>query len=172
MKYGIDMYDLVFPKYGKLVFGINKTGNFILNVSPSFTVGKLPEGVSGGRVPKGTKVFDYDKEVVVSFDLKDCLNMVEFFRKKDVSQNIDFYRNSERFNKKITLKYTPMDDDATKPKMVTIFVSASLFLNGENKEVSFYVPMSLANFGEMIEVVKSYINNFAMIKLFCLAEQE
>ena len=62
----------------KLILGINKSGNFILSASPSLTVGKLPEGATRGKNSQGTKTFNYDNEVVVSFDFSDCLKMVEF----------------------------------------------------------------------------------------------
>ena len=91
--------------------------------------------------------------------------------KRDVEQTLDFFRNSDRFNKKVTFKYTLSDDDATKPKMITIYFTATGFINKEQREISFYLPMSLSHFDEMIEGVKSYIQDFAMIKLFCLSEE-
>ena len=80
MKYSVDIHEMVFPKYAKLQFKVNRAGNLTLIASPSYTPGKLPDGLKPGQIPKGTRIFDYDSQIVVSLTFQDCLLIQLYFQ--------------------------------------------------------------------------------------------
>ena len=164
MKYSVDVHEMVFPKYAKLQFKINKAGNLALVAAPSLTPGKLPDGIKPGQIPKGTKIFDYASQIVVSLTFQDCLNILEFIKSKNVASIVELYRNSEKYNKKVTLSYFTDDKDISKPKFATFWFNST---EADGREISFKLPLSLSNLEEIGELVRSYIHSFAMIKLFC-----
>jgi hypothetical protein len=167
--YAIECHDMVFPKYAKLVFKINQSGNITISASPSLTPGKNPPGYKEGPLPKGTKVFDYTKEILVSIGFTDCLNIIAFANNKrpnitpDKPNTVDIFRNSFEYNKHVTFTYTPDDNDPTKVKMCTIFFNSSS--HGVKNE--FYLPLSLKSLDEISELCKSYAANVTVIKTIC-----
>lgn len=175
--YAIEVYDgLVFPKYAKVIFKINPSGNLTMHASPALTPGKEPPGTVRGKVPKGTKVFDYSKEIIASLEFEDCLNIINFAKNRnhpnpDVrigNTHYTIFRNSERFNKKINFTYTMDDNDPTVAKMATIWFE-SVTTAGE---IKFYLPMSLNSFDNIAEICKSYCTNITNIKLSCALYNE
>lgn len=168
MKYSVEIHDLVYPKYAKVVFKINQAGNITLSASPSFTPGKLPAGMVGNTPPKGSRMFDYDKEIVISLGFKDCLDIVNFNNKRDVTKQVDIFRKSYDWSKKVTFVYTPDDNDPLKPKMVTIFFD----LTKADGVTKFYLPLSFASFNEIASLLESYTLTFPIIKLTCGLEEQ
>lgn len=164
MKYSVDIHEMVFPKYAKLQFKVNRAGNLTLIASPSYTPGKLPDGLKPGQIPKGTRIFDYDSQIVVSLTFQDCLNIIEFAKSRNVANTVELFRNSDKYNKKVTISYFPDEANALKPKFVTIWFNSS---EASGKEINFKLPLSLSNLDEIAELVKSYVHGFVMIKLFC-----
>jgi hypothetical protein len=169
MKYSVDTYEMVFPKYAKLQLKINKAGNLIIGASPSLTPGQMPPGVQGGRVPKGTKVFNYEDQILVSLTFADCLNIVNFAKSKMVTSTVDIFRNSTKFNKKVSFVFAPKDDKPLEAKFATIYFSSTAT---EKKEIKFKLPISLVNLDELAQLVESYINSYQMIKLYCLSNAQ
>lgn len=168
MKYAIDVHEMVFPKYAKIQFKINKGGNLTVAASPSFTPGQLPEGTKGGKVPKGTRVFDYDKQIITSLGIPDIIKLIDMSKKKVATENVDIFRNSEKYNKKITFSYN-LDESTGAVKFLTIYFHSTDYTG---KEIKFYLPISLANFEEIAHILQSYLSSVCSIKLFCLAETD
>jgi hypothetical protein len=172
MKYGIDLYEMVFPKYAKLQFKINRAGNLTVVASPSLTPGQLPEGVKGGQVPKGTRVFDYDQQIVVSLIFADCLKLISFAKNKDIKDAVEIFRNSAQYNKRVNMLWNPQDNDPLKVKFASIYFQST---DSTGKEIKFKLPLSVASVEELAEIVQSYVTSFSMVKLFCqssLQEEE
>ena len=155
---------MVFPKYAKLQFKVNKVGNMTLTAAPAYTPGKLPTGVKPGQIPKGTKIFDYDSQIVVSLTFQDCLSIVKFAESKNIANSVELFRNSDKYSKKVTLSYFPDEADALKPKFATFWFNST---ESEGKQINFKLPLSLSNLEEIAELIKSYVQNYTMIKLFC-----
>lgn len=169
MKYGIEFHELVFPKYAKLVFKINKAGHLVLAASPSLTPGKYPPGVRPGVIPKGTKIFDYDNSIIVSLEFSDCLKLLDYIESKSPLVTVDVYRNSNLYNKKITFNYFPLETDPSIAKFASIFFNCT---DSDGKEIHFNLPLSFDNLNEMGKIIESYVNNYAMIKLFTAVEAQ
>lgn len=167
MKYSIDLHEMVFPKYAKLQLKINRAGNLTLVASPSFTPGVLPEGVKGGQVPKGTRVFDYDQQIVVSLIFADCLKLISFSKNKDIKDAVEIFRNSAQYNKKVNLVWNPQDDSPLKVKFASMYFQST---DSAGKEIKFKLPLSIASIEELAEVVQSYVTSFATVKLYCQAD--
>jgi hypothetical protein len=45
IKYGVEFYSLVYPKWAKIRFKISDQGKFLFIMNPALTPGKLPEGI-------------------------------------------------------------------------------------------------------------------------------
>lgn len=169
MFYNADLESYVFPKYAKISFKISKAGSLIFTGAPSFTPGKLPPGISGGRVPKGIKIFDYSKEVTISIGFSDCVKIVKFFENKSPTETVDLFRNTPTFNKIVKFSWLTDENNVKQVKLVNInFVSQEI----GQPEKKFYLPISISNFEEMVEVIKSYMNSYGMIKLYCQSSFE
>lgn len=168
MKYSIECHDMVFPKYAKMVFKINVSGNMTISAAPSLTPGKNPPGMQNGQLPKGTKVFDYTKEILVSVGFADCLAIIDFAQSRDISKHVDIFRKSTQWNKKVSIVYTPDDNNINIPKMATIYFESST----PEGIVKFYLPLSLKSLDELAEFCKSYTINVIPIKLMCSLELE
>jgi len=166
VKYAIDVHEMVFPKYAKLQFKINKGGNLTLAASPSLNPGQLPEGTKGGKVPKGTKVFDYEKQIITSLGISDIIKLINMSKSTVPTENVDIFRNSFKYNKKITFAYN-LDDQTGKIKFITIYFQST---DESGKEIKFYLPISLVNFEEVAQILQSYLSSVCSIKLFCLAQ--
>lgn len=165
MKYSVSVNEMIFPKYAKIEFKINKVGNLTLSASPSFTPGVLPEGIKPGIIPKGTKIFDFkNSEIVVSLKFEDCLNIIKFNNNRITADKVELYRNSDFYNKKITIVYFP-DENTGKPKFATFWFYYKDLKNGETR--NFKLPISLTDFDTFCRIIESYVNNFSMIKLYC-----
>lgn len=169
MKYSVDVHEMVFPKYAKLQLKINKAGNMTLTATPSFTPGKMPEGVKkGGFVEKGARIFNYDNQIIVSLTFTDCLNIIDFVHSKNVAKTVDIFRTSSRYNKKVNLTYFADEDNPGTPKFAIFWFNS--LENDVEKEIKFKLPLSFANLEEIAKVLESYVQNYAMIKLFCQAQ--
>ena len=168
MLYGVDIHEWVFPKYAKISVKINKNGSFSLMMSPSFTPGKMPPGVKPGQIPKGMKLFDYDKTIVVSLTYSDCISLIEYAKSKSPINEVNIYRNNDRFNKKVTFTWFPDETDPSIAKFATVFAQQK----SGDIEVKFNIPLSFDNLDEFATLLKSYINNYTIIKLFCGVEEQ
>ena len=168
MKYGVDIHEWVFPKYAKITLKINTNGSLSLALAPSFTPGKLPAGVKPGQIPKGMKLFDYDKTIIVGLSFSDCLQIVDYAKIKSPVNEVDIYRNNNRFNKKIKFTWFPDEENPAKAKFSTIFAQQTI----GDTEVKFNIPLSFDNLDEFSTLLTSYINNYPIIKLFCAAEEQ
>jgi hypothetical protein len=177
--YAVECHSMVFPKYAKLVFKINQSGNMTISASPSFTPGTPPAGMENGQLPKGTRVFDYSKEILVSIGFSDCLSIIKFAENrtmfmingkgKRIDNKVDIFRNSAEYNKHVTFIYTPDDVDPNKIKMCTIFFDSSINGNS-NSHIKFYLPLALSHLDEIAELCKAYAYNVTVIKTMCALE--
>jgi len=167
MKYGIDLYEMIFPKYAKLQFKINRVGNLSIIASPSLTPGVLPEGVKGGQIPKGTKIFDYDQQIVVSLNFADCLKLISFAKRKSITDTVEIFRNSTQYNKRVNVVWNSQDDDQLKVKFASFYFQS---IDATGKEIKFKLPLSISSIEELAEIIQSYVTCFSMIKLFCQSE--
>ena len=171
--YAVECHDMVFPKYAKLVFKINQAGNLSMSASPSRTPGKAPPGAVNGKLPKGTKVFDYDKEVITTITFSECLAIIDFIKTRRVmltaekANKVDLFKNSDNFEKKITFVYMADDNDPSIIKMATIYIDATIFgRNGAaDTHIKFHLPLSLKSLEEIGEICKAYVSNVHTIKL-------
>lgn len=170
MKYAIETHHLVFPKYAKMVFKIDQKGNLLVCASPSLTPGKMPPGMQNGQLPKGTKVFDYTKEIQFTLGFDDCLNIAEFSTLKQncAMAAVNIFRKSATWNKKITFVYTPDDVNPAIAKMATIFFEMSR----NNNTTKFYLSLSLKALDEIAEFCKSYAYSMISLKVSCGIEEE
>ncbi len=168
MKYGVFVHDMIFPKYGKIEIKINKAGNLSFYCTPSLTPGKMPAGLKPGFVPKGTKIFDYEKTVVFSLTFNDCLDLIDYAKAKNPIIDVTIFRNSDHFNKRIYFNFFPDETDPSIAKFATIFVQSFQ----DNNEIKFNIPISFDNLNEIAQVIKSYVNCMPMIKLYCGVEEQ
>ena len=168
MRYGVDIHELVFPKYAKMAIKINTNGSITLLMTPSFTPGKMPEGVRPGQIPKGLKIFDYDKTIAISLTYSDCISIIEYAASKLPTVEVNVYRINNKFNKKVTFTWMPDEEDPGKAKFATIFAQQ----REKEQEVKFNIPLSFNNLDEFALLLSSYVNNYAAIKLFCGAESQ
>jgi hypothetical protein len=160
MDFGFDMYEMVNPTWAKLVFKLNNAGNLTIEAAPSLTPGVKPEGLEHGRVAKGSKIFDYEKKIIVSMLFADCLKIVDFAREVDINKSVKMYRNSARFSKVITLNY--VEDNNRGAYAVISFDST----DGNGVNTKFKLPMNLDALAEFAQIHKSYIDCFHMIKYY------
>lgn len=173
--YATETYEMVFPKYAKVIFSINQAGNLSMALTPSFTPGKMPAGAVNGKLPKGTRVFDYDKEIITTVTFTECLAIIEFTKNKrlmltpEKPNKVDIYKTSDRFEKRINFIYTADDNDPSIIKMATIYVDAIIKNqkneNGEDTRIKFYLPLSIKSLEEIAKICEAYVNNVHSIKM-------
>ncbi len=120
--------------------------------------------MKGGQVPKGTRVFDYDQQIVVSLIFADCLKLISFAKSKSVKDSVEIFRNSSQYNKRVNIVWNPQENEPLKPKFASIYFQST---DVTGKEIKFKLPLSIASVEELAEVVQSYVTSFSMIKLFC-----
>ena len=99
MDFGFETYEIINPNYAKQVFKLNNAGNLTIEAIPSLTPGVKPEGTQHGKVPKGTKVFDYETKIIISLSYSDCINISNLANNPKPNANLKLYRNSTRFSK-------------------------------------------------------------------------
>lgn len=172
--FGIETWEYVNPKYAKLVTKINSVGNMTLEVSPTiYPQGTLPPGVESGRIEKGVKVFDYDKKIIFSISFDDCVNVVEMSKKRfdwDQKTNapvkpntikpLTLYRNSLKFNKKLTMQYVDGGSG-------DYYVSMNFESTDENgMTTKFKLPLNLESFDLFSKVLESYQNSYHLIQYY------
>ena len=102
MDFGFETYEIINPNYAKLVFKLNNAGNLTIEAIPSLTPGVKPEGTQHGKVPKGTKVFDYETKIIISLSYSDCIN-ISNLANNQAKCYFKLYRNSTRFSKTVTI---------------------------------------------------------------------
>lgn len=159
--YPVEIWNTVNPKYFNLVLKISNSGQLILAATPSYTPGKLPAGVQKGRVPKGTKVFNYEKTIVVGLEFADCFNIVNFIENMDPTDKVEIYRKLQGvFDKSVNLQW-----NVEGKKINNAVMYFNMTESGNDSKVM--IPFGMQILSEFSEVIKSYMNNMPMIKLFC-----
>ena len=167
MKYSIECHDMVFPKYAKMVFKINVSGNMTISAAPSLTPGKNPPGMQNGQLPKGTKVFDYETKIIISLSYSDCINISNLANNPKPNATLKLYRNSTKFSKTVTI--TCNEDTSNNNKYYFTLNFDSTTIDGVNTK--FKLPMSDVIFEEFATVLSSYVNSYHMIKYYNQVEK-
>ena len=161
IKYGIEFDELNYPKWGKIKFKLSDKGKFLIIINPSITPGKMPEGIKG-KVPKGTKVYDYDddKECIMELSLDECVKIIDFAKNQNMAETValthqtyvtkylNFAWGSENL---CNINYRKVDDAGNECNKI-------------------YLPVPFDGLRKIIVILNSYINNYVMIKTFCLSE--
>lgn len=167
MDFGFETYEIINPNYAKLVFKLNNAGNLTIEAAPSFTPGVKPEGSQFGKVPKGTRVFDYENKIIVSMSFADCLNIMRMANNPIPDDTIKLYRNSNRFTKTITISCNQDMNDPERYYFSMNFDSTTV--DGINTKIK--LPMSSSIFYEFSMVLNSYVNCYHMIKYYNAVEK-
>ena len=170
MDFGFETYEIINPNYAKLVFKLNNAGNLTIEAIPSLTPGVKPEGTQHGKVPKGTKVFDYETKIIVSLSYSDCINISKLANNPKPNTTLKLYRNSTKFSKTVTItcnEDTSSSADSKKYYFTMNFDSTTI--DGVNTK--FKLPMSDAIFEEFATVLSSYVNSYHMIKYYNQVEK-
>ena len=170
MDFGFETYEIINPNYAKLVFKLNNAGNLTIEAIPSLTPGVKPEGTQHGKVPKGTKVFDYETKIIISLSYSDCINIAKLID-TSTPATLKLYRNSSRFSKTVTIT---RNDDTTNNtngsrKFYFTLNFDSTTIDGVNTK--FKLPMSDVIFEEFATVLSSYVNSYHMIKYYNQVEK-
>lgn len=167
IRYGVDLHSLVYPKWAKIRFKISARGKLILVINPSLTPGKMPEGIKG-MVPKGTKIFDYDetKECLISLSLNECMRIIDFVKAQKIADNVDIIHVLHG-DKKI-LKFSWGIDASGTINLCNInYIRKSA---DDSEKSKLYVPVPFDGLREMVTVINSYVSNYLVLKMLCLAD--
>lgn len=165
VKYGIDFFEFQNEKWGKIGLRINNVGNLQLVLCPSLMPGEIPaKDPKTKKIAKGTKVYDYTKEVLANVEFNDCLNIISMAEQLNPNgEAITLFRNSDKFSKTINITwYAP---DGENISTATFFVKFKEF-HSDRGEISFKVPVSVETFLRIATAIQSYITCLPMIKLF------
>jgi hypothetical protein len=170
VKFGVEFHDIVYPKWSKIRFKISSEGKFLFISNPSLTPGKLPEGIQKGKIPKGVKIFDYDKEkeCIMSLSLNECLQIVDFAKKQNIVDTVDIIHQLNGETKKLSFSWVTGD----RGEINLCNITYTKKTNDDNKEnAKIYIPVPFSGIREIAAIMNSYINTYAMIRLFCLSEE-
>ena len=167
MDFGFETYEIINPNYAKLVFKLNNAGNLTIEAIPSLTPGVKPEGTQHGKVPKGTKVFDYETKIIISLSYSDCINISNLANNPKPNATLKLYRNSTKFSKTVTI--TCNEDTSNNNKYYFTINFDSTTIDGVNTK--FKLPMSDVIFEEFATVLSSYVNSYHMIKYYNQVEK-
>jgi len=168
VKYGVDFYEFQNEKWGKIGLKINNVGNLQLVLVPSLKPGEIPpKDPKTKRITKGSKVYDYEKEVLINVEFNDCLNIIEMAENQNINDKpITLFRNSEKFSKTINIQWYAPDDENI--STATFFVKFKDFTK-DRDEISFKIPVSIDTFIKITTSIQSYVTCLPIIKLFCNA---
>lgn len=169
VRYGVEVCSFFNAKWGRIDLRINKFGKLQLSACPSLQPGVMPEGMEKGRIKAGTKIFDYSKKVIVSLELEDCIKIRDFFSDRDINSTVPIYRNSDKFKKNVLFRWIGNEKTGDVSNCSLTFKMSDL-TNGTN--VDFKLPISLTKMDELVTVIESYTNTYAMIRLFAMAESD
>lgn len=170
MDFGFEIHEIINPNYAKMIFKLNSAGNLTIEAFPSFTPGVKPEGTQHGKVPAGTRVFDYEKKIIVSLGYMDCVNIVHMFDEPNINLPLKLYRNSIKFNKTITISCQESADST--PNDVKYYYTINFdSTTSDGANIKFKLPMSSVIFEEFAEILRSYTNNYHMIKYYNQVEK-
>lgn len=163
VKYPVELYNLVYPKWAKIRLMLSKNGGMLLAMNPSLTPGQKPEGISGA-IPKGTRIFDYadDKECIIRLNLAECLQIIDFTKRQNTVDTVDIVH---RFRAELRVLKISWGNG---PSVCNINYSKK---NAEGVELTkIYCPVPFNGLREIVAVLNSYVNNFVMINAFCCGE--
>jgi hypothetical protein len=158
IKYGVEFHSLIYPKWAKLRFKISSEGKFLFISNPAITPGKLPDNIQKGKVPKGTKIFDYDKnkECIMSLSLAECIQIVDFAKLQNIASTVDIIHQLNGETKKLTFSWVMGD----KGEINLCNINYTKRAVEEGKEDSkIYIPVPFTGIREIVAVMNSYISN-------------
>lgn len=161
--YKLELYKLVYPKWAAAMIEISPKGKLTFVISPSKTPGTLPAGFKGGSIAKGTKVFDYEKELAVSLSLAECLQILDFIKAQNAVQTVEFIHMYKGTSSKFSMAWST--GKSTKVEVCNININRT---EGEEKKKVF-IPIPFNGMREIAVILDSYIKNYAVIKLICQA---
>lgn len=167
IKYGVEFYELVYPKWAKIRFKISDKGKFLFILNPSLTPGKLPDGITPGVVPKGTKIFDYSKEneCILDISVSECLKIIDFAKSQNLADSVKLLHS--RYGQTKTLTFTWGTGKSNEIELCNINY---LRKGVDNDDQKIYVPVPFTGLREIVSILNSYVSNFVMIKTMCLGE--
>lgn len=168
INFGIDLYNLVYPKWAKLRFKLSDQGKLLFIANPSLTPGKMPDGVKPGVVPKGTKIFDYSKESEfnMALTISECLQIIDFVKTQLPADTVDIIHKFRGDTK--TIKFSWVTGNTGDVDFCNINISMISGPDGETKKI--FVPIPFSGLREILAILNSYVNNIVTIKTLCLAE--
>ena len=167
VKYGVELHSLVYPKWAKIRFKLSAKGKLLFIMNPSLTPGKAPEGVRG-MVPKGTKVFDYDKEkeCLLSLSLAECMKIIDFAKAQRLAETVDLIHVLH--GEKKLLKFSWNSNSSGEVSVCNVNYTKK---SSDDQELSkIYVPIPFDGIREVVTILNSYVNNFVNVMTLCTAE--
>lgn len=170
INYGIELYELVYPKWAKIRLKLSDKGKLLLIINPSLTPGKEPEGYGKGLIPKGTKIFDYseENECIISLTLAECLSIVDFAKTQLSSDTVDLIHKSGGVSKALQFKW--VTDNVGDVKYANVIYNKYTGESNNKSVQNIFVPVTMNGLRELVVVLNSYINNYVNIKTICLGE--
>jgi len=165
--YGAEIYSYVHPKYAKLVCKVGINGGLLVLATPSRTPGELPAGVDmkKGKIPKGTKFMNYDKQVVLQLNPADISLIRNFYNSKLAADKVEIIRTSgdKTIVRGMVFEWMPTKDERSKPSGV----SCKVYQNKGDDKTFINIPMNGEIFSQFVDICIAYLTSYPMIKLFC-----
>lgn len=157
-----ELIDIQNPTKGKIYITISNKMDLLLHVVPS-----LGEATTDG------KCYDYEKEIVTSLTLKECIQLMHFADAERLSAAVSFVRDIQRkggyLSKKISFEYIADKSNPTKIGYVVIKSKESSKYMDRNsnlitKNATFDIPLNKDEMIGLKYVLSSYVNNYTALK--------
>lgn len=167
IKYGVEFYSLVYPKWGKIRFKISDQGKFLFIINPSLTPGKLPEDLKPGVIPKGAKLFDYseENECIVALSLNECLKVIDFAKSQNLVETVDIIHKIQGNTKSIKFAWATGRSGEIELCNINYIKTTN---TGDVQKI--FVPIPFDGLREIVTIFNSYISGFVILKTLCLAD--
>jgi hypothetical protein len=167
IKFGVEIYSLIYPKWSKIRFKISDQGKFLFILNPALTPGKLPDGVKPGIIPPGTKIFDYseDKECIMSLSMSECLKIVDFAKTQSLMETVDIIHKHNGESK--VIKFSWGTGKSNEIELCNINYTKT---SRDNSTQKIYIPVPFDGIREIVTILNSYLTNFVLLKTVCMAE--
>lgn len=152
-----ELIDVQNPTKGKIYITVNNKMDLQLHGVPSF----------GERTEDG-KCYDYEKEVVTSLTLKECVQLLAFTDADKLSASVSFVRDIKKGNgylsKKISFEFVPDKTNPTKVGYVVIKFRENTAYADKKVNSSFDIPLNKDELLGLKYVLRGYVNNYTVLK--------